>query len=96
MPGGVIRSCPARAASANRGRPGASPHDAGLRHRAERAVLVWGGLRGALTLALALALPPDLLARDALVAMAFGGVLFTLVVQGLTLPLLVRRCGLRG
>jgi NhaP-type Na+/H+ or K+/H+ antiporter len=44
--------------------------------------------------ALALALPADAPARDLLVAMAFGVVLFTLLVQGLTLPLLIRRLGL--
>jgi CPA1 family monovalent cation:H+ antiporter len=60
----------------------------------ERLVLIWGGLRGALTITLALALPADMEVRGLLIAMAFGVVLFTLVVQGLTLPLLVRRIGL--
>jgi CPA1 family monovalent cation:H+ antiporter len=60
----------------------------------ERAVLVWGGLRGALTITLALALPPDLADRQLLVEMAFGVVLFSLVVQGITLPLVVKRAGL--
>jgi monovalent cation:H+ antiporter, CPA1 family len=76
------------------GASGLLPQEAGLRTLAERAVLIWGGLRGALTLALALALPFEIPARDVLVAMAFGVVLFTLVVQGLTLPLLIRRSGL--
>jgi CPA1 family monovalent cation:H+ antiporter len=62
--------------------------------RAERLVLVWGGLRGALTITLALALPPDLAERQLLVAMAFGVVLFTLLVQGITLPIVVQRAGL--
>jgi len=61
---------------------------------AERTVLIWGGLRGALTIALALALPPDAPARGLLIDMAFGVVLFTLVVQGLTLPLVIRLLGL--
>ena len=61
-------------------------------HR-ERGVLAWGGLRGALTVALALALPADVPTRDLLVTMAVGVVLFTLVVQGLTLPLVIRRLG---
>jgi CPA1 family monovalent cation:H+ antiporter len=60
----------------------------------ERTVLVWGGLRGALTITLALALPAEIPERSLLIAMAFGVVLFTLVVQGLTLPILVRRAGL--
>jgi CPA1 family monovalent cation:H+ antiporter len=57
-------------------------------------VLVWGGLRGALTITLALALPPELAERQLLVAMAFGVVLFTLLVQGVSLPLVVRQAGL--
>ena len=55
---------------------------------------MWGGLRGALTITLALALPAEIAERQLLLAMAFGVVLFTLLVQGLTLPLVVRRAGL--
>ena len=57
-------------------------------------VLFWGGLRGAITLALALNLPETgLLAsvRDSLQAMAFGVVLFTLLVQGSSTNWLVER-----
>jgi monovalent cation:H+ antiporter, CPA1 family len=61
---------------------------------AERMVLVWGGLRGALTITLALALPPETPARDLLITMSFGVVLFTLLVQGLSLPNLLRVVGL--
>jgi CPA1 family monovalent cation:H+ antiporter len=57
------------------------------------AILTWGGLRGALTVALALAVPAMTPARDVVIAMAFGVVLFTLVVQGLTLPPVIRRAG---
>ncbi len=60
----------------------------------ERVVLTWAGLRGALTIALALALPADTPQRDLLVAMAFGVALFTLLVQGLSLSWLVQRLGL--
>jgi CPA1 family monovalent cation:H+ antiporter len=57
-------------------------------------ILFWGGLRGAITLALALGLPeisPLAGTRSTLQAMAFGTVLFTLLVQGSTTDLLVRR-----
>ena len=60
----------------------------------ERAVLVWGGLRGALTITLALALPPGLADRQLLVGMAFGVVLFSLVVQGVSLRFVIKRAGL--
>lgn len=54
------------------------------------AVLTWGGLRGALSMVLALALPEDFPHRETIVAMTFGVVLATLVVQGLTLSGLLR------
>src|SRR5258708_33465079 len=57
-------------------------------------VLNWGGLRGAVGLALALSLPVSLADRDELRVMTFGVVLFTLVVQATTMPLLLRRLGL--
>ena len=57
-------------------------------------VLWWGGLRGALALALALALPPSLPGRHEIVAAAFGVVAFSVVVQGLTMPPLLRLLGL--
>jgi CPA1 family monovalent cation:H+ antiporter len=60
----------------------------------ERAVLIWGGLRGALTITLALALPADFPERQLFIAMAFGVVLFTLLVQGVTLPAVIKRTGL--
>jgi monovalent cation:H+ antiporter, CPA1 family len=57
---------------------------------AERLVLIWGGLRGALTITLALALPAELANRQLLIEMAFGVVLFTLLVQGVTLGPILR------
>ncbi len=58
-----------------------------------RHVLAWGGLRGAISLALALSLPPQLgfANRELLQVMAFGVVLFTLFVQGMTIGPLVSR-----
>jgi monovalent cation:H+ antiporter, CPA1 family len=60
----------------------------------ERVVLMWSGLRGALTITLALALPPEIPQRTLLITMSFGVVLFTLLAQGLSLPLLLRRLGM--
>ena len=62
--------------------------------RGERVVLIWGGLRGALTITLALALPSSIADRQLLIAMAFGVVLFTLLVQGMTLKFVIQRAGL--
>ena len=59
----------------------------------EQHVLWWGGLRGALGLALALSLPQTLPLRHEIVVVTFGVVAFSIVVQGLTMPLLLRRSG---
>jgi CPA1 family monovalent cation:H+ antiporter len=53
-------------------------------------VLWWGGLRGALGLALALSLPKDLQMRDQVLIATFGVVVFSVVVQSLTMPMLLR------
>jgi CPA1 family monovalent cation:H+ antiporter len=53
--------------------------------------LFWGGLRGALALALALAVPVTVPERNAIIATAFVVVAFSILVQGLTMPLLIRR-----
>jgi CPA1 family monovalent cation:H+ antiporter len=57
-------------------------------------VLFWGGLRGAISLALALSLPIGLHERNLLEVMAFGVVLFTLLAQGTTIQFLLQRLGL--
>lgn len=59
-----------------------------------RHVLFWGGLRGAISLALALSLPATLAGSSVIQFMAFGVVLFTLIVQGFTMSPLVHRLGL--
>jgi monovalent cation:H+ antiporter, CPA1 family len=56
-------------------------------------VLFWAGLRGAVSVALALSLPADLPNRELLQEITFGVVLFTLLVQGTTAPWVVRRSG---
>jgi CPA1 family monovalent cation:H+ antiporter len=53
-------------------------------------VLVWGGLRGALALALALALPDGLPHHDAIITITFGVVAFSVFVQGLTITPMLR------
>jgi Na+/H+ antiporter len=67
----------------------------------ERIVTAWAGLRGAVSMAAALALPfqtdagaplPD---RDLIQFITFSLILVTVVGQGLTLPALIRRLGLR-
>jgi CPA1 family monovalent cation:H+ antiporter len=62
----------------------------------ERHMLFWGGLRGAVALAAALSLPSDFPHREQLLAMTYGVVLFTLLVQGLTIAPLGRRLGVLG
>jgi CPA1 family monovalent cation:H+ antiporter len=57
-------------------------------------VLFWGGLRGALALALALALPANIPERDAIIAAAFLVVAFSIFVQGISMPPMLRRLGL--
>ncbi len=56
-------------------------------------VLFWGGLRGALALALALGLPADLPRREDIITISFAVVAFSVFVQGLTVRPLLRRLG---
>ncbi len=56
-----------------------------------RFVIFWSGLRGALSLALVLALPLEVPARDTLIISTYAVVLFTLLVQGFSLRLIIRR-----
>lgn len=59
-----------------------------------RHLMFWGGLRGALVMALALSLPLTFPEREAIINMTFGVVLFTLLVPGLTMEPLVRFLGM--
>ncbi|OFJ53308.1 Na+/H+ antiporter [Mycolicibacterium grossiae] len=65
----------------------------------EMTVASWAGMRGVVTLAAVLALPagaqpfPE---RDRLIFIAFVVIVATMLVQGLTLPLLVHRLGVRA
>lgn len=59
-------------------------------------VLVWGGLRGAVGLALALAVPAGVAERGQIIVVTFGVVAFSIFAQGLTMPWLLRRWRLTG
>jgi CPA1 family monovalent cation:H+ antiporter len=67
-----------------------SRHKVNMRHQH---VLFWGGLRGALALALSLSLPEDLPRRDIIVVITFAVVAFSVFAQGLTITPLLRRLG---
>jgi len=67
----------------------------------ERVVLGWSGIRGAVSLAAALAIPLSVEGdpfpqRDLIIFLAFCTILATLVLQGLTLPPLIRTLGLKA
>lgn len=68
--------------------PGSQPVD--YRYRT---VMYWGGLRGAIAIAIVLTLP-HVEGGEGLVTLVTGAVLFTLLAQGLTMEPLVRRLGL--
>jgi len=57
-------------------------------------VVWWGGLRGSISIALALSVPANLPGREEIIANVFGAVLFTLLVQGLTTKSLLEKLGL--
>ena len=75
-----------------RGRTSDDP-DARSFPRSWLVVLFWAGLRGAVSVALALSLPTGLPNRELIQGLAYGIVLFTLVVQGTTAAWIVRRSG---
>ena len=58
-----------------------------------RTIVGWAGMRGAVSLAAALALPFDFEQRDLLIFITFAVIFVTLVLQGLTLPPLIRMLG---
>ncbi len=68
--------------------PGSEPID-----RKYQTIMYWGGLRGAIALALALSLG-DFRHADTFVVLVTGAVLFTLILPGLTIETLIRKLGL--
>lgn len=62
--------------------------------KAWRHILVWGGLRGSLSMVLILGLPIDFTGRSFLINLVFGVVSVSLFLQGLTMAPLMKRLGL--
>jgi len=61
-----------------------------------RHVMVWGGLRGSLSMVLVIGLPLDWAPREPMLLLVFGVVSVSLFVQGLTMGPLLGLLGLRG
>ncbi|WP_211184556.1 cation:proton antiporter [Paenibacillus lemnae] len=59
-------------------------------------ILNWGGLKGSLSIALALSLPSSFEGREDVLVLTFSVVLFSLLVQGLSIKPLVLKLGLSG
>ena len=59
----------------------------------EKHIINWGGLKGSLSIALALSLPPDFQGKETILLLTFSVLLFSLLVQGLTIKPLVRKLG---
>ena len=62
--------------------------------RSEQTLIFWGGLRGAIPLALALGLPADFEHRVLIIDLTLGVVLMSLLIQGTTVSWLLRKLGL--
>ncbi|GAB05399.1 sodium:proton antiporter [Gordonia amarae] len=63
--------------------------------KAEATIIIWAGMRGVVTLAAAQTLPADTQARPMLVLIAFVVAALSLLIQGGSLPLLIKRLTLR-
>lgn len=79
-----------------------TPHEGPAIHARHRVPIAWAGMRGAISLAAALALPlttdagSRLPHRDVLIAVTFAVIAFTVVVQGISMPAVLRWSGLRA
>lgn len=54
-------------------------------------VLTWGGVRGGISVALALSLPDTVAAKPVILTATYGVVIFSIIVQGLTVKKVVQR-----
>ena len=61
--------------------------------RKHQHILLWGGLRGAVALALALGLPPEVPQREKIITISFAVVAFSVFAQGLSMAWFLRRMG---
>ena len=68
--------------------PGSEPVSKGY-----QTVMYWGGLRGAIALAIVLSLPA-FEEREMFIVLVMGAVIFTLLAQGLSMDMLVKKLGL--
>jgi monovalent cation:H+ antiporter, CPA1 family len=64
--------------------------------RKERILMNWGGLRGSLSVALALSISPDFDGRETILLLTFSVVLFSLIIQGISLKPLIKKLGMAG
>jgi CPA1 family monovalent cation:H+ antiporter len=88
---GVVIALGARAVSVSVSLLALRPFGAHPPHSAK--ILTWGGLRGGISIAMALALPPGS-ARNAIIVITYAVVAFSVLAQGLTFGALLRRLGL--
>ncbi|MBP1904879.1 NhaP-type Na+/H+ or K+/H+ antiporter [Paenibacillus turicensis] len=56
-----------------------------------KVIINWGGLKGSLSIALALSLPHSFSGRENILVLTFSVVLFSLLFQGLTLNLIIKK-----
>ncbi len=59
----------------------------------EKHIINWGGLKGSLSIALALSLSPEFEGRETVLLLTFSVVLFSLIIQGLSIKSLVTKLG---
>ncbi|MDP6927214.1 MAG: cation:proton antiporter, partial [Rhodospirillales bacterium] len=59
--------------------------------RGDIVILTWAGLRGGISVALALALPSDMAEKPLILTATYAVVVFTILIQGLSIERLIRK-----